>query len=43
MRMQLRDKGNVILYFDKDLVSISKELGFNLSKTFQNHLKHLID
>ena len=35
-------KGNVMLYLDKELVSKSKELGFNLSKTFENHLKHLI-
>ena len=35
-------KGNVVLYLDKDLVEKSKELGFNLSKTFENHLKHLI-
>jgi intergrase/recombinase len=35
-------KGNVVLYLDKELVNKSKELGFNLSKTFENHLKHLI-
>ena len=35
-------KGNVVLYLDKELVEKSKELGFNLSKTFENHLKHLI-
>ncbi|MGD6933317.1 MAG: type II toxin-antitoxin system CcdA family antitoxin [Candidatus Bathyarchaeia archaeon] len=35
-------KGNVVLYLDKDLVEKSKELGFNLSKTFENHLKQLI-
>jgi post-segregation antitoxin (ccd killing protein) len=35
-------KGNVVLYLDRELVSKSKELGFNLSKTFENHLKHLI-
>jgi hypothetical protein len=34
-------KGNVVLYLDKDLVEKSKALGFNLSKTFENHLKHL--
>jgi intergrase/recombinase len=34
-------KGNVVLYLDKDLVEKSKELGFNLSKTFENHLKQL--
>ena len=42
MRMQMTTKGNVVLYLDKELVSKSKELGFNLSKTFENHLKHLI-
>jgi len=35
-------KGNVVLYLDKELVEKSKALGFNLSKTFENHLKHLI-
>ena len=35
-------KGNVVLYLDKDLIEKSKELGFNLSKTFENHLKHLV-
>ena len=28
---------------DDDLVTKSKELGFNLSKTFENHLKQLIN
>ena len=36
------NKGNVVLYLDKELVSKSKELGFNLSKTFENHLKQLM-
>jgi hypothetical protein len=40
--MQLAIKGNVVLYLDKELVKKSKELGFNLSKTFENHLKHLM-
>ena len=40
--MQLTTKGNVVLYLDKDWVEKPKELGFNLSKTFENHLKHLI-
>ena len=35
-------KGNLVLYLDKDLVAKSKELGFNLSKTFENHLKYLM-
>lgn len=38
----MTQKGNVVLYLDKDLVEKSKELGFNLGKTFENHLKHLI-
>ena len=40
--MQMGNKGNVVLYLDKELVEKSKELGFNLSKTFENHLKQLI-
>jgi secreted trypsin-like serine protease len=35
-------KRNVVLYLDRDLVAKSKSLGFNLSKTFENHLKQLI-
>ena len=38
----MRNKHNLVLYIDKELVEKSKELGFNLSKTFENHLKHLI-
>ena len=38
----MTQKGNVVLYLDKEIVEKSKELGFNLSKTFENHLKHLI-
>jgi hypothetical protein len=34
--------GNVVLYLDKELTLKSEELGFNLSKTFENHLKHLM-
>ncbi len=41
--MQMTTKGNVVLYLDKGLVEKSKELGFNLSKTFENHLKQLIN
>ena len=33
--MQMGNKGNVVLYLDKELVEKSKELGFNLSKTFE--------
>ena len=35
------NKRNVVLYLDKELVKKSKSLGFNLSKTFETHLKHL--
>jgi hypothetical protein len=38
----MSNKHNVVLYLDRELVEKSKELGFNLSKTFENHLKHLI-
>jgi len=38
----LRNKHNLVLYIDKELVAKSKSLGFNLSKTFENHLKNLI-
>jgi hypothetical protein len=41
--MEMTTKGNVVLYLDKELVEKSKELGFNLSKTFENHLKLLIN
>jgi Post-segregation antitoxin CcdA len=37
----MTNRGNVVLYLDKDLVQKSKELGFNLSKTVENHLKQL--
>ena len=40
--MEMTTKGNVVLYLDKELVEKSKELGFNLSKTFENHLKQLM-
>jgi post-segregation antitoxin (ccd killing protein) len=39
---QLSNKHNLVLYLDKELVTKSKELGFNLSRTFENHLKQLI-
>jgi hypothetical protein len=42
VRKQMVNKGNVVLYLDKELVEKSKELGFNLSKTFENQLKQLI-
>ena len=36
-------KRNVVLYLDGELVSKTKELGFNLSKTFENYLKLLVN
>ena len=41
-RVAINKKRNVVLYLDKELVEKSRELGFNLSKTFENHLKCLI-
>ncbi len=41
--MQMSHKRNVVLYLDSELVEKTRELGFNLSKTFENHLKHLIN
>jgi hypothetical protein len=38
----MAQKRNVVLYLDKELVSKTHELGFNLSKTFENHLKQLL-
>ena len=38
----LEKQHNLVLYINKELVEKSKSLGFNLSKTFENHLKHLI-
>jgi len=42
MQTQMMKKQNLVLYIDKQLVEKSRELGFNLSKTFENHLKQLI-
>ena len=39
----MNTKRNVVLYLDADLVEKTRELGFNLSKTFEHHLKHLIN
>ena len=36
-------KRNVVLYLDAELVRKPLELGFNLSKTCENHLKQLIN
>ena len=38
----MRNKRNVLLYLDKDLVEKTRELGFNPSKYFENTLKQLI-
>jgi post-segregation antitoxin (ccd killing protein) len=38
----MTQKGNAVLYLNKDLVEKSRELGFNLSRTFENHLKQSI-
>ncbi len=42
MQWHLSDKRNVVLYLYKNLIEKSRELGFNLLKTFENHLKHMI-
>ena len=39
----MSNKRNVVLYLDNELVTKTRELGFNLSKTFENHLKTLIN
>ena len=38
----MSNKRNVVLYLDEDLVDKSKAPSFNLSRTFENHLKKLI-
>jgi hypothetical protein len=38
----MSNKHNVVLYADEELIEKSRELGFNLSKLFENHLKHLL-
>jgi post-segregation antitoxin (ccd killing protein) len=40
---KMTQKQNVVLYLDKELVEKTKELGFNLSKIVENHLKQLIN
>src|SRR4030042_6624676 len=40
---QMSNKRNVVLYLDKELVEKSRNLGFNLSKTFENTLNKLIN
>ena len=40
--MELLNKSNLVLYLDKETIRKSKALGFNFSRTFENHLKQLI-
>ena len=40
--MELSNKANLVLYLDREIIRQSKDLGFNLSRAFENHLKHLI-
>jgi hypothetical protein len=39
----MSNKRNVVLYLDSELVKKSRETGLNLSKTFENHLKQLVN
>jgi hypothetical protein len=39
---KMSKKRNVVLYLDTELVKKSRGLGFNFSKTFENHSKQLI-
>ena len=41
--MQMSRKRNAVLYLDKESVEKTRSLGFNLSRTFENHLKDLIN
>ena len=38
----MSNKSNLVLYLDKETIRKSKDLCFNLSRIFENHLKHLI-
>ena len=38
----MSNKHNLVLYVDQELVEKTRNLGFNLSKTFENHLKQLL-
>jgi hypothetical protein len=42
VQAQLSNKHNLVLYVDQELVEKTRNLGFNLSNTFENHLKHLL-
>ena len=39
----MNNKRNVVLYLDIELVKKTRELGLNLSKTFEGKLKRLIN
>jgi len=39
----MAQKRNVVLHLDAEIVDKTRELGFNLSKTCENHLKTLIN
>jgi post-segregation antitoxin (ccd killing protein) len=40
---KMTQKRNVVLYLDRELVEKTRDLGFNLSKIVENHLKQLIN
>jgi post-segregation antitoxin (ccd killing protein) len=42
VQTQLSNKHKLVLYKDRELVEKTRNLGFNLSKTFENHLKQLL-
>ena len=42
VQTQMSNKHNLVLYIDKDLVEKTRNLGFNLSKIFENYLKQLL-
>jgi post-segregation antitoxin (ccd killing protein) len=39
----MSNKRNGVLYIEQELVETSRNLGLNLSKTFENHLNDLIN
>jgi hypothetical protein len=42
MQAQMSNKYKLVLYVDRELVEKTRNLGFNLSKIFENHLKQLL-
>jgi hypothetical protein len=38
----MSNKHNLVLYVDQELDEKTRDKGFNLSKTFENHLKQLL-